>query len=250
MLEHPRLRRPALALAPVALAALLLVTPAITRASGVDFNEIAPMLVDAAPDSSLVMVPPRSMDDVARDQADAEAAARAADETVVLTRGLAARSAAQVEVKKSEVDNLKARVKVAKESKNEAEQKDLERQQKELELAQKRLERIRDMRGAELDLAQAQKAAAASRAQVHQAERALLDLRGQLDQTGATAPSTGQLEKFLAQKRDVSKAETRVLELTKELAGKRTDVASKAKDLADRRLAVIAIDAEIAARKK
>lgn len=220
------------------------------RATGVEFPELASLLAEVAPESTLVIVPVRAMDQIARDQADAEAVARTVDDTIVMARGALARAQAQVDVKKTEVENVKARAKAAKEAKNEAEQKDLERQQKQLELAQKRLERIRDMRGAEAEFAQSQKVEANTRVQLSQAERALVDSRAALDALGTSAPSTAQLEKYLAQKREVGKAEARLLESTKELASKRDDVASKARALADRRLAVIAIDQEIAARKQ
>jgi len=220
------------------------------NAAGVEFPELSPLLAEVAPESTLVVVPVRAGDEIARDQAEAEAVARTVDDTIVMARGALARAQAQVDVKKTEVENVKARVKAAKEAKNEAEQKDLERQQKELELAQKRLERIRDMRGAEAEFAQAQKVEANTRVQFNQAERALLDARSALDALGSTAPSTAQLEKYLSQKREVGKAESRLLESAKELANKRDDIASKARALADRRLAVIAIDQEIAARKQ
>ncbi len=225
-------------------------TPRDALAAGPEFSEIAPSLVEAEPDSVFSVVPPRQEGDISRDREDAETAARTADEWIVMAKSRGARAAAQVDVKKSEVENIKARIKAAKEAKNEAEQKDLERQQKELELAQKRLERIRDMRGAEVDYAQAAKATAQARVQLFAAERGLLDARRQMEEAGSNASSAEQLEKFLSRKVEVGKAETRVLDAIKELAGKREEVAKKAKELADRRTAIQEIDLEMAARRK
>lgn len=228
----------------------LTVTPRDVRASGPEFSEIAPSLVEAEPDSVFSVVPSRQEGDISRDREDAETAARIADEWIVMAKSRGARAAAQVDVKKSEVENIKARIKAAKEAKNEAEQKDLERQQKDRELEQKRLERIRDMRGAEVDYAQAAKATAQARVQLFSAERGLLDARRAMEEAGANASSAEQLEKFLSRKVEVGKAETRVLDAVTELAGKREEVAKKAKELADRRAAIQAIDQEMAARRK
>ena len=246
----PHAPRAILLFASLILAGTMSLAPESARADGIAFPELSSLLPEVSPDSALVVVPLPSRDDIAAAQAEADAAARAVDDTIVLARGALGRAQAQVEVKKAEVETVKAQAKAAKEEKNSTQQKDLERLQKELELAQKRLERIRDMRGAEVEFAQAQKSEALNRAQFFQTERALIEARAALDALGSSAATAAQLEKYLAQKREVAKAETRVLEAAQELASKRDDLAGKARALADRRLAILAIDQEIATRTR
>ncbi len=226
-------------------ALIALLTCAGPLATGVARASAVPgVLPDAAPDSLLVLLPPRAAEVVQQELADAEALASTANANLVYAQGRLGEVKAHIEVRKSEIESTKAKAKLAKEQKNKSEQTDLERQVKVLELHLKMLEARRDMRDAEVSLANARREAGQMHAGFLKQELELISKRDNLQQMSC-AGSAANLDGLIRVQGEIRDLEQRGLETLKSAAEKDKKVAEAEMTLLEKRLKLNEVQLEL-----
>jgi hypothetical protein len=188
-------------------------------------------------DSFLVLVPIRPLDDIRADLDQARRDGRAALDARGTAAELNLRSEALIEDQKRLIEQLDARLKVAKDAKREAEEVGLEVEKKAAERAKELLEKRKALREAEIELAKAgqELATAAERAYGLEAELA--------SQRAAAGVSDGGTTGSVSGRRILREIEKRTLEAMKSMAEREIAHAERGKRLAERRLEVL--DAQV-----
>ena len=194
------------------------------------------VLADAAPDSLLVLIPPRAAEAIQQDLADSEAVESAANANMVSAQGRLGEARVHVDVRKSEIESIKAKVKLAKEQKNETEQANLERQVKAKELQLKVLEARREMRDAEVSLADARRKAAQVQAGYFKKELGTPREAGQPAAMSSVPAGATNLDGLIRIQVEIRDLEQRCIEILKDVALKQRKVAEDEVSLLDKRL--------------
>ena len=203
------------------------------------------VLADAAADSLLILLPPRAAEAIQQDRADSEALESAANANMVFAQGRLGEVRAHVEVRKSDIESTKSKIKLAKEQKNKTEQADLERQVKAQELQLKVLEARRDMREAEVSLADARRKAGQVQAGFFKQELELLGKRGNLQQMGSVPAGAANLDGLIRIQGEIRDLEQRCMEILKDVALNHRKVAEAEVSLLDKRLKLHELQLEL-----
>jgi hypothetical protein len=184
-------------------------------------------------DSLLLLVPIRPLEAIRADVNRARQVGLAALDARGAAEELNLRSDAHIEAQKQAIDQLNARLKVAKDAKREAETVGLEVEKKAAERAKELLERRKALREAEIDLARAGQdlATAAERAYGLEAELA--------GQRAAAGVADGGTAGSVSGRRVLREIEKRTLEAMKSMAEREISHAERGKRLAERRLEVM-----------
>jgi len=179
------------------------------------------------------LVPPRSQDEIRQDQKRAEEDTERANKSIADAQARVKEAEGWVKAHKLEMDQLKKKIDAAKKEKRDSDKIMLEAQFKQLELVEDYLRRMQDVRSVEVEVAGAQKDLANSRKKAAEAE---LDLTGKADAWKQAPPSDPT---FFQKARTASEAGANTLRAMREMADKNTDVASRFKKLADKRVALV-----------
>ena len=196
------------------------------------------VLSDVPPEGLMVLLPSRAVESVRSDLEAAERLEKASNSARESAEEYLKVAKAQITVCTSEIDVLKDRVKLAKEQKNQTEQDSLERHIKAKDLQLKMLEARRDMREAEIGLADAQRRTAETSGGTLKKELELIERREMLVQISASRevpPDPIALTKLQTEVRDI---ERQTIEAMKDLAQKQKDAAEREMDVLDKRLNV------------
>jgi len=202
-------------------------------------------LPDAAADSLLVLLPPRAEEAVRRDLAGAEALESRANADLVFAQGRLGEVKAHIEVRKSEIEATKAKVKLAKEQKNQTEQADLERQVKAHELRLKVLEARKDMRDAEVGLADTRRKAGQAQSSFFKKELELIVKRGDLLQMSSAGAGAANLDGLLRLQVEIRALEQRSMEILKDVAEAEKKAAEAELSLLNKRLKLHEVQLEL-----
>lgn len=213
---------------------LALASPFTIRPAGA--SAVHGVLPDAVPDSLLILMPPRAADAIRQDLAIVDAAESAASADLVSAQGRVGEAKARVDVCASEIEAIKAKVKLAKEQKNETEQANLELRIKARELLLGALKARREMRDAEVGWADARRKAAQVRSEYFQKELELLEKRGSLSAMSSPGAGTTNLDGLLRLRVEIRDLERRGLEIAKDAADKEKNAAENEANLLDKRL--------------
>jgi hypothetical protein len=216
------------------LALLALASPLAIRPAGA--SGVLGVLPDAVPDSLLILLPPRAADAVNQDLAIVGAAESAASADLVSAQGRLGEAKARVDVCASEIEAIKARVKLAKEQKNQTEQANLELQIKAKELLLDALKARKEMRDAEAVWAEARRKAAQVQSGFFKKELELLEKRGALSAMSSPGAGTTNLDGLLRLRVEVRDLERRGLEIAKDAVDKEKSAAESGAGLLDKRL--------------
>lgn len=218
------------------LAFLILVCPLTTRSARA--SAVPGVLPDASPDSLLTLLPSRAADIVQGDLAAAEAREGAGNADLASSQGCLGVARAHVEVRKREIEMIKAKVKLAKEQKNQTEQANLELQIKSRALQLKMLEARRDMRDAEVSLAEARRKAAQTQSGFFRKELELIGMRADLLRTTSVREGAANVDGLVRLQGEIRDLERRCIEILKDVADKEKSVAESETNLLDKRLRV------------
>jgi hypothetical protein len=203
------------------------------------------VLPDAAADSLLVLLPPRAQEAVRQDLADAEALANEANGDLVFAQGRQGEVKAHIEVRKSEIEATKAKIKLAKEQKNATEQVDLEQQVKAQELRLKVLETRKEMRDAEVVLADARRKAGQTQSGFFKKELELLAKRSDLQKMGSVGGGVANFDGLVRLQGETRELERRGMEILKGVAEAEKKVADAEVSLLDKRLKLHEVQLEL-----
>ncbi len=194
------------------------------------------VLPDAAPESLLVLLAPRSTEAIQQEMSAADVMEDAAKRDLESAQGKLAEAKAAVNVRKSEIETLKAKIKLAEEQKNETEKADLAQQVKAKELQVKVLEARVEMREAEAGLANARREAAQTQSAFHKKERELIEKRNELVKLQAAPEGAANLDGLIKLRNEVRDLERRSLEVLKDAANKSRNAAEHEARVVDQRL--------------
>jgi hypothetical protein len=173
----------------------------------------------------------RSDEKVRTDLEEARAGEISASELKRQAETLESRVKAQIEVKKKEIEALKARVKLDKDRKDEAARLESERELKAGEAALKLLEKQREVREAEKNLADAIREFAGSTVRFHERElertKSREDLMKQM--------SSSVMEVLVRKEKEHVAVERKVLDALIDQVSRREEVVKREKELLNRR---------------
>ena len=174
------------------------------------------------------VVPVRSADAMRRDREEAAVAEQVANDSAGLLRVEVSRARARIDIHKSELETIKKRLELAKKEKRESDRLDLDNARKAKETDLRLLERVRSMQEARQRLAEAQRDAARAAKRAVESEQTLEARRAE--------QSTDE---------EVRRTTRRVLELQRDAASQKGEMAARARDLAQRQLEVLDAQAAV-----
>jgi len=199
-------------------------------------SSVPGVLPDAAADSLMILLPVRGVDAVNQELTSASLLEEASNADLVLARGNLAEAKARVEVCAKEIETVKAKVKLAKEQKNETEQGNLERQVKAKELQHEMLKARKEMREAEVVLAETRRTAAQTQSGCLKKELELIGKRDDLLRASSAVPGPTNMDAIVRLQTEIRDLERRCLEIQKEVAEKDRKCAEDEANLLDKRL--------------
>jgi hypothetical protein len=199
-------------------------------------SAVAGVLPDAAPDSLMVLHPPRTADAVNQDLAQASARESTANTDLVSAQGRLAEAKARVDVCQSEIEAIKAKIKLAKEQKNASEQAGFEQQAKAKELQLAVLKARVEMRDAEVAFADTRRLAAQTESAFLKKELELVGKRSDLARLGSSPGGTANLDGLTRLQTEVRDLERHCLEALKDFADKEKKAAEDEATLLEKRL--------------
>jgi hypothetical protein len=213
---------------------LILASPLTTRSACA--SAVAGVLPDAAPDSLMTLLPPRAADAVNQELAQAGAMESAGNADLISAQGRLAEAKARVDVCASEIEAIKARIKLAKEQKNSTEQAGLEQQVKAKGLQLDVLKARVEMRNAEVAFADARRLMAQTQSGFLKKELELIGKRGDLLRLGSAPGGTANLDGITRLQIEIRDLERRGIEILKEVAEKEKNAAEDEASVLDKRL--------------
>lgn len=216
-------------------AVLLTIVVALLNAT-VDASQVIAVLPDAPSDALMILLPPRSRDTIRDDLDTAGGIERESGDDRATAEERLSETRAKIVVCESEIEVLKARVKLVKEQENSAEQADLERQIKAKELQLKALGARKDMREAERDLADSRRKTSRALSEFLKKELNLVEKRDALVETSTSRDQAVDPAVVARLQTEVRDLERQCLDMLKELTEKRKDTVDREKDLLDKRL--------------
>jgi len=199
-------------------------------------SAVAGVLPDASPDSLLVLLPPRTEETVRRDLTTAEAAETSAGTDLVSAQGRLGEVKAHIEVRKSEIETIKAKIKLAKEQKNQTEQVNLEREAKMKDLQMKVLEARKEMREAEVNLADTRRKTAQTQSGFFKKELELIGKRDDQLKMSSAGEGATNLDGLIRLQIEIRDLERRCIEILKDVVEREKNVADGETSLLEKRL--------------
>ncbi|MBP6875519.1 MAG: hypothetical protein KBD56_05570 [Candidatus Eisenbacteria bacterium] len=199
---------------------------------------VAGVLPATHPDSLMVLLPPRAADAVNQDLALAGTAQTDRDAELVAAQSRVGEAKANVKVCESEIETIKAMIKLAKERKDKTEEANLAQKQKTKERQLEMLKARKDLRDAETSLAEARRAMAQAQAGFYRKELELIEKRMALQEQSGMAVGTN-LDALLRLQREIRNLERRCLEILKDVADKEKKAAEDEGNVVDKRLKVL-----------
>lgn len=190
-------------------------------------------------DTFMVLVPLRADADIRNDLTAARMREASAEVAVRQAKDVQARAKAHIEVKKKEIELTKSRIDAAKKAQNAVDAGAFESQKKVLELELKLLERRSQLYAAEVELGEAVRDAARSRAKACEREMDLALKRQEIAALSRGALSQGTVAQAVQMSAQLNDLEKKTLEAMRDMAGKEADTAQKEKKIAERRLAIL-----------
>ena len=217
---------------PIALLALASLLTAWSASASV----VPGVLSDAPPDSLLTLIPSRTEETARQDLAEAEAMEAEANADLVSAQGCLGEAKGHVDVRKSEIESIEAKIKSAKEQKNETEQANLEQQAKAKALQLKVLEARKEMRDAEVSFIGALRKLAQAKAGYFRKELELIGTRDNLLRMSSAHEGATNLEGLIQLQVEIRELERRCLDILKDVAEEEENTAQDEARLLDKRL--------------
>ena len=211
----------------------------LSPASGADPVQltVAPRILSAVDqDTMLVIIPPRPEGEIRADKRAAEQLR--ADEDGMLSQAVDryAVADATLELKKQEIETLKARINLAEEQGQEMEKRLLESRVQVEGLRLDLMEKTADVRSAEKELIESARAAAAALIRYYDIELELAAMRSTGAPESRAAQDAAAIERRLRYERDLLELERRGMEALLLQIEKREEVLKKEQRLLDRRV--------------
>ena len=187
------------------------------------------------PETTAGLAPARDMAVLRREREEAALVEQVAADSAQLLRTEVSRARSRIQIHRSELETIKRRLELAKKDKRETDRAELDgaRRQKEAEI--RLLDRVHLLREAQFRVAEGRRDAAKSWRRAVEAEQAL---------EARSAARAGIADSAVADDPEVRRSSRRMLELRRDAAGDRRDLAERERVLSHR--AIEAIDAQTA----
>lgn len=181
----------------------------------------------------------RAVADIQRDLDDARTAGQNAETTQQQMLQAETQGKGELDVKKTELETLKARIDLARKQKLDVERASFERQRQgdELNLTLTAL-RI-TVTESKAELARAEKDLAVSRVRVHENELELAKRQAAWKDLSGPAATTTSAQGIVNLESDIHSLERRTLQAMSELTGKQEEVAKRQRDVIEKQLGVL-----------
>jgi hypothetical protein len=194
---------------------------------------IGGFLPGATADSAMQIIVTRAAATVRRDLEVAQGMEESARADFNRSSGLAIDAKARVEVKKSELEAIKAREKLLRYNATDEDKQPFESQKKTVENELSLLENIREMRDAEKEASSERRDFAKARAHFHELELDLAACRERLTSVKASQAPAGTMEELAQALQSATEAEKKALSGLNEMTGKQEDAAKAEANLAE-----------------